>query len=116
MSGPDRQRLGWIQVDKEPQGIQWIRRLAEAHPDQFKTKLAPTDKVEMSRIYGYEKGVALDIEDRTKPEACFDTTQIPPQYRKQAEELYLEEIRAGCMRLIQQKCYLNQHLKGTIQN
>ena len=60
----------------------------------------------MSRIYGYEKGIALDIEDRTKPDVGFSTSQIPPQYIKQAEELYLEEIRAGRMILLQQneKC------------
>ena len=36
ISGPDGQRLGWVQKDRELQGILRINKLTEANPDQLK--------------------------------------------------------------------------------
>ena len=78
-----------------------IGRLIEANSGRFKTELAPTDKVDTSRLQQFKDGVILSMEDRAKPEVNFNTVQVPTQYKEQAENLYQEGIRSGLMRLTQ---------------
>ena len=59
-------RLGWTQSNKEQQGAQWIKSLAKKYTDQFKTKLAPTDKVDMSRFTGYQRGIAVNKREQDR--------------------------------------------------
>ena len=115
ISNSDGWRLGWIQEEEDsqadgphkeqrdqitnPRNIPpGIRRLVEENPERFKSELAPEDKIDTSRIQGFKEGVRLDIEDKVKPEANFATDQVPAQYRRQAQELYQDWIRAGLIR------------------
>ena len=83
-----------------------VRRIVEENPGRSKTELLPEDKIDITRIQGFEKGVRLDIEKGAKPEANYTTSQAPAQYKEPVQKLYQDWIKEGIVRLVQpdKKC------------